>query len=175
MMLKLKICSTVFVLYEIIAVLLLHCPWTCDAMFGGTFCNDSVFKYFIFCIALPAVVGVIVMWTMHIIHVIRRRNSFIYRAKEAVEDVAGSIKKTLKESISSKDLEKYIVTALAAGIKKYSDKNPELKKTFGRIVGTITENFGADLNWDDDADTQTTNRPATRRVKPKASQSKRGK
>lgn len=149
MMLKLKIYSTVFVLYEILAVLLLHCPYTCDAMFGASFCNDSVFKYFIALLAVPAVVGLIVMWIMHIIHAIRRRHSFLYRAQEAVEDVAGSIKKTLKESVSSKDIEKYIVAALAAGVKKYSDKNPELKKSFGRIVGAITGGVGADLGWDD--------------------------
>lgn len=112
-MLKLKIYSTVFVLYEILAVLLLHCPYTCIAMFGTPFCSDTVFKYFIALLAVPAVVGLIVMWIMHIIHAIRR-HSFLYRAQEAAEDVAGSIKKTLKESVSSKDIEKYIVAALAA-------------------------------------------------------------
>lgn len=165
MMLKLKIYSTVFVLYEILAVLLLHCPYTCTAMFGTSFCSDSVFKYFIALFAIPAIVGLIVMWIMHIIHALRRRHSFLYRAQEAVEDVAGSIKKTLKESVSSKDIEKYIVAALAAGVKKYSDKNPELKKSFGRIVGAIASGVGADLGFDadDEEDKDDTKRRSTSR------------
>jgi len=152
MMLKTKICTTVFVLYEIAAVLLLHCPTTCDAMFGVSFCNDSIFKYFIALFAVPALVGLVVMWVMHIIHAIRRRNSFLYRAQEAVGDVAASIKKTLKESVSSQDIEKYIMVALMAGIKKYSDKNPNVKKSFGNIINAISGKAGEYMDRFDDGD-----------------------
>ena len=152
MMLKMKIYATVFVLYEILAVLLLHCPYACTWMFGNTFCADSVFKYFIALFAVPAIITLILMWVMHIIHAIRRRHSFLYRAQEAFEDVTGSIKKTLKESVSSKDIEKYIVAALAAGVKKYSDKNPEMKKTFGNIIGAITGQGADAISFDDDMD-----------------------
>ena len=174
MMLKLKIYSTVFVLYEILAVWLLHCPRTCTAMFGNTFCADSVFKYFIALFAIPAIVSLIVMWIMHIIHAVRRRHSFFYRAQEAVEDVASSIKRTLKVSVSSKDIEKYIVAALAAGVKKYSDKNPELKKTFGNIIGAITGR-PAEYAIDDEDDYEEDARPAPRRAKGKNNSSRRSR
>lgn len=176
-MLKCKIYSTVFILYEILAVLLLHCPRTCTAMFGNGFCNDSVFKYFIALFAVPAIIGLILMWIMHIIHAIRRRHSFLYRAQEAVEDVAGSIKKTLKESVSSKDIEKYIVAALAAGVKKYSDKNPELKKSFGNIINIITDRAGEYMEWDDSDDMDDNNhaRRVSRRTKGKSGASKRSR
>jgi len=176
-MLKLKICSTVFVLYEILAVLLLHCPRTCTAMFGNTFCSDSVFKYFIALFAIPALAALIVMWVMHIIHAIRRRNSFLFRAQEAVEDVATSIKKTLKESVSGKDIEKYIIAALAAGVKKYSDKNPELKKTFGNIINAVTGHAKQyiDLDSDDDDSDDSARRPASRRTKGKSGGTKRSR
>jgi len=176
-MLKLKIYSTVFVLYEILAVLLLHCPRTCTAMFGNTFCSDSVFKYFIALFAIPAIAALIVMWIMHIIHAIRRRNSFLFRAQEAVEDVATSIKKTLKESVSGKDIEKYIVAALAAGVKKYSDKNPELKKTFGNIISAVTGHAKQyiDLDSDDDDSDDEDRRPSTRRAKGKSGGTRRSR
>lgn len=154
MMLKMKISATIFVLYEIIAVLLLHNAVSCNAMFGMSFCGDSVFKYFIALFAVPAIIGLIVMWIMHIIHAIRRRHSFLYRAQEAFEDVTSSIKKTLRESVSGKDIEKYIVAALAAGVKKYSDRNPQIKKSFGNILDAIggTEYIDVDAEYDDDAD-----------------------
>lgn len=160
MMLKLKICTTVFVLYEIIAVLLLHNPWVCRSMFGVGFCSDSVFKYFIALAAIPALVMLVVMWVMHIIHAIRRRHSFMYRAQEAFEDVTTSIKKTLRESVSGKDIEKYIVAALMAGVKKYSEKNPGAAKNFGKIIDAVVGGAAAftaghamaDNHRDDDAD-----------------------
>lgn len=170
MMLKMKIYTTIFVLYEILAVLLLHCPYTCGWMFSATFCTDSVFKYFIALFAVPAIIGLIVMWIMHIIHAIRRRHSFLYRAQEAFEDVAGSIKKTLKESVSSKDIEKYIVAALVAGVKKYSDKNPEMKKTFGNIIGAITGQSADAVSFDYDMD----DAPAHKNARTTKSKSKSG-
>ena len=100
--------------------------------------------------------------------------SFFYRAQEAVEDVASSIKRTLKESVSSKDIEKYIVAALAAGVKKYSDKNPELKKTFGNIIGAITGR-PAEYAIDDEDDYEEDARPAPRRAKGKNNSSRRSR
>ena len=71
MFLKSKIGLTILSLYEIAAVLLLHCPRTCDAMFGAAFCDDHIFKYFVACIAVPLLVFLIAMWIMDIIHRIR--------------------------------------------------------------------------------------------------------
>lgn len=180
-MLKMKICATVFVLYEIAAVLLLHCPMTCNAMFGPAFCNDSVFKYFIALLAVPAVAALIVMWIMHIIHAVRRRHSFLYRAQEAVGDVAASIKKTLKESVSSQDIEKYIMVALMAGIKKYSDKNPDIKKSFGNIINAITGQAGnyidndEEYEQDDEREHDAPARSKRRTVRQKSRGSKRSR
>ena len=41
MFLKSKIGLTILSLYEIIAVILLHNPKTCNIMFGVTFCYDA--------------------------------------------------------------------------------------------------------------------------------------
>ena len=73
-MLKAKIYLTIFTLYEIVAVLLLHFPRTCDAMFGAAFCNDHVLKYFIWCFAVPALVFLLAMWINEIF--VARPSSF---------------------------------------------------------------------------------------------------
>lgn len=138
MMLKLKICSTVWVLYEIIAVMMLHCPRTCEAMFSGRFCMDSVYKYFVFCFAVPALVSIIVMWIMSIVHAVRRRRSLLYRAQSAVEDIAESLQRKIRESISGPDLQKYIVGAVLAGVKKYSDYHPNMRRAIDGIISVIT-------------------------------------
>jgi len=167
MMLRLKICSTVFVLYEILAVILMHSYPICTTLFGSAFCSDSVFKYFIVCAAIPALVGLIVMWVMYIIDAIRRRHSFMYRAAAAFEDVTASIKNTLKESVTGRDIEKYIVAALAAGVKKYSDKNPDIKKSLGNIIDRVTDRAGDYLDKfgrdDDDDDASGTSQHRARR------------
>lgn len=137
MFLKYKIGLTIFSLYEIIAVLLLHCPRTCDAMFGTAFCDDHVFKYFIVCIAVPLLVFLIVMWIMEIIHGVRRRRSLLYKAKHAVKNMAFNIKNKISESVSARDVEKIISGAVLVGLKKYSDRNPSARRLLDEIGGSM--------------------------------------
>lgn len=135
MFLKSKICLTVLTVYEILAVILLHCRRTCDAMFGMNFCDDHVFKYFIFCFAVPAIIGLIVMWIMEIVYGARRRRSFIYRAKNAVRDVASSVRDHISEHVSMADMEKLMAAALLVGIKRYVSKHPKHRQEFEEVLG----------------------------------------
>ena len=48
MLLKSKICFTTLVIYEIVAVSMLHFQRICDAIFPTAFC-DSWYRYFLFC------------------------------------------------------------------------------------------------------------------------------
>lgn len=77
MLLKFKICLTVFVLYEIVAVALLHSMRVCTSIFSSGFCTDSAFKYFLICAALPAVAFLIWIWIMEIVRTVHRRRSFL--------------------------------------------------------------------------------------------------
>ncbi len=135
MFLKSKICLTVLTVYEILAVILLHCRRTCDAMFGMSFCDDHVFKYFIFCFALPAIVGLIVMWIMEIVYGARRRRSFLYRAKNAVRDVASNVREKIGEHVSMADMEKLMAAALLIGIKRYVSRHPKHRRDFEQALG----------------------------------------
>lgn len=132
-MLKSKICFTVFVLYEIIAVILLHCPRTCDAMFSGTFCNDSVFKYFLICAAIPMLALVIGIWINEIFFA-RRHRSFMHRARDVMDDVADGVKKHLGRAFDARDMDKYLAAAILFGIKKYSDRHPQMRNTIRDIM-----------------------------------------
>lgn len=156
MMLKLKICSTVWVLYEVIVVMMLHCPQTCEALLSGRFCMDSVYKYFVFCFAVPALIGLILMWIMSIVHAVRRRRSLLYRAESAVKDVAMSLQHKIRESISGPDLQKYIIGAVLAGVKKYSDYHPNMRRAIDGIISVITGEEDTTVSATKSAATRTT-------------------
>lgn len=155
-MLKSKICFTVFVLYEIIAVILLHCPRTCDAMFSGAFCNDSVFKYFLICAAIPMLALVIGIWINEIFFA-RRHRSFMHRARDVMDDVADGVKKHLGRAFDARDMDKYLAAAILFGIKKYSDRHPQMRNTIRDIMdgadGRTTVYDDADDIDDDYEDT----------------------
>ena len=142
MFLKSKIALTILSLYEIVAILLLHCPNTCNAMFGMSFCADSVLKYFVWCVAIPLLVLLVAMWIMELVESIRRRHSLLYKAKHAVKHMAGGIRDRVARSVSSADMEKMITAALVIGLKKYSSHNPRAR----RMLNEMTD--GEYGNWD---------------------------
>lgn len=153
-MLKSKIIFTIFVVYEIIAVVLLHCPRTCDAMFGAMFCDDHVFKYFLICAAVPLIVFLIWMWINEIFVARRRRRSFLHRARDVMTDVAENVatraRKTFNLSdVSRQDMDKYLAAAILFGLKKYSDHHPQLRNTVRDIINSANGKYEYD---DEDAD-----------------------
>lgn len=177
MFLKSKIGLTVLSLYEIAAVLLLHCPNTCNAMFGLSFCADSVLKYFVWCVAVPLLVFLIVMWIMDIILRVRRRRSLFYKAKHAVKHMASNIRDRVSESVSSGDMEKMITAALIIGLKKYSNRNPRARQfleeiTDGRYGDVDVEYDEYDEDMDDEYEYGADNHNTT---KSRQSQSKNTK
>lgn len=158
-MLKSKICFTVFVLYEVIAVILLHCQNTCNAMFGGAFCSDSGFKYFLICAAIPMLAWVLMIW-IHEIFFARRRRSFLHRARDVVDDVADGVKKHLGRAFDARDMDKYLAAAILFGIKKYSDRHPKMRNTIRDIIdGADSRGYSYD-----DADEDGYTNPAPRRA-----------
>ncbi len=179
MFLKAKICLTVLTIYEIIAVILMHCARTCDAMFGTMFCDDHVFKYFIICFAVPALVFLIVMWIMEIVDGVRHRHSLFYRAKRAVKNMASNIRDRVSESVSSGDMEKMITAALVIGLKKYSDRNPRARKMLNDIMdghyGDIDVEYDEYDMDDDDAEDYDNDDKNMRNNKSRKSQSKNNK
>lgn len=166
MFLKSKIGLTILSLYEIIAVILLHNPKTCNIMFGVTFCYDA-FKYFVWCVAVPLIVFLIVMWIMDIVDTARRRHSLLYKAKHAVKQMASNIHDRVSEHISSKDMEKMVTAALVMGLKKYSERNPRARRVLNEIMDVAPNEIDTEYDeydyavYDDDSVT-----PKNKKSKP---------
>ncbi len=135
MFLKMKIYITILSLYEIFAILFLHSKTSCNSIFTNGFCTDSIEKYVVFCVAVPVIFALLVMWIGEIRKYIRRRHSLFYKAKNIVQDVATEIKDKVSESVSSKYLEKILATLLILAVKKYADKSPKAREIMKEIIG----------------------------------------
>ena len=143
MLLKSKICFTSIVIYEIIAVSILHLQRICDAIFSSGFCT-SWYRYFLFCIIVPLIALLIWMWIHEIIRA-RRRHRFIKRAKNAATGILSSISGHVSDNISSADMEKIITAAVLVGIKRYADRHPNLRKNINNIFGMAKGEIDIDL------------------------------
>lgn len=119
MILSMEIYLTIIILYEIIAVFLLHYKETCYLMFGSLFC-DGTFKYFIACFAIPAVISLVAMWVGRIVCSIRHQHSIMHKAKSAAKRIISGVRSKLSDNLSSDDLEKIIVASFLAGLRRYS-------------------------------------------------------
>jgi hypothetical protein len=132
MLLKSKICLTTVAIYEMLAVSVLHFQHVCDAIFSGPFC-DSWYRYFLFCVIVPVMVLLVLMWIHEIVRAHRRRH-FIRRAKEAMRTVLSGVRGQVTEHIDSRDMEKLITTAVLVGIKQYADRHPQLRSRVKQIM-----------------------------------------
>ena len=148
MFIKSKICFTVFVIYEIIAISLLHFTRTCDAMFSTGFC-DSTFKYFAGAVAVPLVAYLIWMWIHEIVRA-RRRRRFINRAKEIIRTVSTNVHDKMSE-ISPHVLEQVIAAAFMLGVQRYAAHHPNIKQALNKIIG---KSNGDDMDYEYDMDTE---------------------
>lgn len=132
MLLKSKVCFTVLTVYEIVAVSAMHFQRICDAMFPTAFC-DSWFRYFLFCVVVPLLVFLIVMWIREIVRFHRRR-SFIRHARNTVNGILNTIRGKVSEHINMQDMEKIITAAILVGIKKYADRHPNLRRNVNHVI-----------------------------------------
>ncbi len=136
MLLKPKIYITVLFIYEVIAVMMLHCQTICTPMLGETACADW-FRYFAFCVVVPGVVGLIWMWVKTII--CSYRNRFFRRARGAVIDAFDGLRDKLADRISRQDIEKYITIASLYGIRYYMSRNPRFRELLHEILPESAE------------------------------------
>lgn len=132
MLIKSKVCFTVLAVYEITAVSVLHFQRICDSIFVPAFC-DGWFRYFLFCVAVPLLVFLILMWIREIVR-FRRRRSFIRRARNAVDGIISSIRGRISDRINIQDLEKIITAAILVGIKRYADRHPNLRHNINHVI-----------------------------------------
>ena len=157
MLLKSKICFTVLAVYEMAAVSILHFQRICDAIFTPVFC-DSWYRYFLFCVIVPLVIMLILMWIREIVRAHRRRK-FFRRARSTISGVLSSIRGKVSENIDIRDMERVITAAVLVGIKRYADKHPNLRHNVNHIMDIANGDAEIDImSMDDEIKTNTVRR-----------------
>lgn len=134
MFLKAKIYFTIFSVYEMVMIMLLHSRSTCLDVFSNWFCADSLTKYFLFCVIVPLTVFLVIMWIEQIRKAIKHRHSILYQAKERFTEVAGEVKETIKDNINNQDLEAYLMALAMSGIRSYMNNHPEKRDGIERFI-----------------------------------------
>lgn len=143
MLLKSKICLTALAVYEMAAVSVLHFQRICDAIFSVPFCN-SWYRYFLFCIIVPGLLLLVLMWIREIVRAHRRRK-FIRRAKNTINSVMSTIRGRISEQIDMRDMEKIVTAAVLVGIKKYADNHPGLRRNVNKIMDVANGDVELDM------------------------------
>lgn len=143
MLLRSKICFTVLAIYEMVAVSMLHFQRVCDAIFTPVFC-DSWYRYFLFCVIVPLLIGLILMWIREIVRAHRRRK-FFRRARNTVRSVMSTIRGRVSENIDMRDMEKIVTAAVLVGIKRYADNHPNLRRNVNHIMDVANGDMEIDL------------------------------
>ena len=163
MLIKSKVCFTVFAVYEIAAVSIFHFQRICDSIFVPAFCDGWV-RFFLFCIAVPLLVFLILMWIREIVR-FRRRRSFIRRTRNAVNGIISSIRGRISDKINVQDMEKIITAAILVGIKRYADRHPNLRHNINHVIDIANGDAEIDVMATTDEIKKVQKRKTTKRSK----------
>ncbi len=155
MLLKPKIYISVLFVYEIFAVMLLHCQHMCVPMLGETACSDW-FRYFVACIVIPGLVSLIWMWVETIIGMYRYR--FLRRARGAAMDMLDNVREKVADHMTRADIEHYMTVAALYGIRYYLAKNPKIKNL-------LHDMLPESKNWDLGDDENKKSKPKNKKKK----------
>lgn len=150
MLLKSKICLTILAVYEMIAISFLHFKRICDAMFSTMFC-DGWYRYFLFCVIVPLVIGLILMWIREIVRAHRRRR-FFRRTRKTINNVVSAIRGRVSEQLDMNDMERIVTAAVLVGIKKYADSHPGLRHSVNHIMDVARGDAEIDIMATDEED-----------------------
>ena len=130
---KLKIFITIFVLYEFVMLSVLQIPTYCNAIFNYNFCAMYNFKYFLLCLMLPVLCGLVIWWTPEFARMLCPN-------KCACDKTSHTIKNQDNDSdeMSKQYLEKLLTSAIMVGIHKFATSHPKTRETLDNIINTLT-------------------------------------
>ena len=130
---RLKIFTTIFVIYEFIAVVILHRMDYCIAFFKLNFCEYANYKYFFMCVMIPVAVLIFFWWIPDILKLFCRGACNIQTQQQKER----TIRDILLEIISPQDIEKFITAAIIMGIQKFSKNHPKTVAIFDDILNAM--------------------------------------
>ncbi len=128
---KIKIFITIVVLYEFAMLTVLQISEYCAHFFNHNFCEMDNYKYFLMCVMLPVLIGLVVWWAPEIARLFCPNKCDI----KPQSDV--SIKNIFNEIISKQDIERFITAAIIMGIQKFATTHPKTEEVFDNILDVL--------------------------------------
>ncbi len=130
---KIKIFTTILLLYEFIILTILQVPNYCAGVFNINFCNVG-FRYFLLCIVVPVLVWLFLWWLPDISKVFCKKcECDNLESKEHLHE------NNTTENMSTKALEHLITTAIIIGIQKFAKNHPHTQNIFNNIFDAFTK------------------------------------
>ena len=123
---KVKIFITVLILYEFVMLTVLQIPDYCVFFFNNNFCATSNFKYFLLCIMLPVLFGLVCWWIPEL------------SRKICPNKCQCEIHQPEANKTTSPDVEKLITTAIIMGVHKLAMQHPKTKEILDNISDVLT-------------------------------------
>lgn len=130
---KLKIFTTVFVLYEFVMLTVLQINRYCLSWFNLNFCEYATFKYFLMCVVVPISIALLIWWMPEISRL------FCHNKCQCEQNKPESVKDAVHEIISKQDIERLIMAAVVMGVQKFVTNHPMAKETFADILKVVTK------------------------------------
>ena len=115
---KFKIFTTFFVLYEFVMITILQIHSFCIGVFNQNFCEMNHYKYFLFCVMIPVLIGLIFWW-------IPKRNYDDTQEK--------TLKEILIDSIPKQYIKRYIIAAIIIGVRRFIMSYPRAKNFIDNV------------------------------------------
>ena len=122
---KFKIFLTCFVLYEFTVITILQIQSFCNVFFNHNFCELNNYKYFLFCMMIPVLIGLVYWW-------IPKTTPDVTKEK--------SLKEILIDAIPKQYISRLITAGIIIGIKKFASNYPKTKKMLNDILKNATKN-----------------------------------
>ena len=110
---------------------ILQIPDYCANVFNYNFCDMQHFKYFLLCVMLPTLVGLVVWWMPDFARLFCP-NKCVVKPEPDI-----TIKNIFNEIISKQDIEKFITAAIIMGIQKFAATHPKTAETFDNILDVL--------------------------------------
>ena len=115
---KFKIFITCFVLYEFVAITILQVQSFCYGIFNINFCEMNHYKYFLFCVMIPVLIGLIFWWV----------------PKKTDDDTQEkTLKEILIDSIPKQYIKRFVIAAIIIGVRRFIMSYPRAKKFIDNV------------------------------------------
>lgn len=130
---KIKIFTTVLLLYEFVILTILQVHNYCVLVFNINFCKVS-FRYFLLCIVVPVLVWLFLWWLPDMSKMFCKKCEC-----DNLENKEHLHENNVNENMSTKALEHLITSAIIIGIQKFAKNHPNTQNIFNNIFDALAK------------------------------------